>query len=457
MNEERKRQILGLSRRSRARWVLGALKHDVDAALITRDVVTSMVPGSESIDCVLGFLNELAEDGEDVRVEGLLALLPEEEEEEEAGDETGKHGHFASFLQRLRRSSPEVIALVRSMQQFVAKFLSELRSPTSASSGGERKPMAAAGRHAALASSIFTFLQHSFEEMRASPTWSREAPDTWAATAQHVEKFVFIKLHKAIFSLAVNDLGALAQDKRLHDRLAGLAFLSPEHLDLDESAFGAGTAPGSAERGWEQALQPAVEQLQRLSRCSCPVDALGCLRLAVEGAAALAKTASPSAGAGEQAGADALLPVLILAVKTAVPQGIMSMLAFVHAYLVTPARSSLAPIPADASFVHTSVAAACAFLLECDAVQLSVSPAEFERSLAKSRAAAKSQPQPQAPVAPVTAFAASTPCASNASADVDKEEEVWISALLKHGAVPLPSTSPIQLEPRDVRRGRTGQ
>ena len=447
MNDERKRQILGLSRRSRARWVLDALKHDVDAALSTRDVVASVavVPGSDSIDCVLGFLNELAEDGEDVRVEGLLALLPEEEEKEEEEDskEERGSGHFTTFLQRLRRSSPEVIALVRSMQQFVAKFLSDLRTPTSASLGGERKPMAAAGRHAALANSIFAFLQHSFEDMRASPTWSREGHEAWAATALNVEKFIFIKLHKAIFSLAASDLGAAAQDRRMHERLAGLAFLSPEHLDLDEAALGGAAANRGS--GWELTLQPVVEQLQRLPRCSCPIDALGCLRLAVEAAAALAKTTSPK----EQAGADALLPVLILAIKTAVPQGIISTLAFVHAYLVTPARSALGPVPADASFMHTSVAAACAFLLECDAVQLSVSPAEFERSLAKSRAAAK--PHPPSPVVAASA-AATAPRSSNVStADVDKEEEVWINALLKHGAVSLPS-SPAQVTARDVRR-----
>lgn len=145
MQAERKSVLLKLARRARIKWILDASRADIDATehkLHTSSQQSSLIPGSESIQCVLEFLNDLScsSDEDPLHVDALVSLLPDEEIEIDTlistpiatyGDIVDPYSSCASpflaFLQRLRRDASPTTLCVRSLQQFVSKFSAETR------------------------------------------------------------------------------------------------------------------------------------------------------------------------------------------------------------------------------------------------------------------------------------------------------------------------------------------
>lgn len=69
------------------------------------------------------------------------------------------------------------------------------------------------------------------QEMRKHVLWRDEAAAQWEETRESLEKFMLVKLHRHLF--APHERADLEQqDQSLHARLAALAFLSAEHLDI---------------------------------------------------------------------------------------------------------------------------------------------------------------------------------------------------------------------------------
>lgn len=187
-----------------------------------------------------------------------------------------------------------------------------------------------------------------------------------------LDKFLFIKLHRTLLAQCNANTSLGVQDRKLSERLQSLAFLTPEHLDIDVPP----TADGHT--GWDAHFRLASEHLQAISVCQCPQDMLTCLRRCV------GVLNSLLGGRGS----DTLLPLVILTVKTARPKGLMTSLQFMNEWYLYPRKQGerdalpvgLQP-PADGSFLHTLVLSACRFLIDCDPVQLSLSPAELKRCM----------------------------------------------------------------------------
>jgi hypothetical protein len=123
-----------------------------------------------------------------------------------------------------------------------------------------------------------------------------------------------------------------------------------------------------------------VNMLRRLASARSPADKLSVLK---KTSLAIAEALKKARTDGSLPGADEFLPMMILAVKECNPPQISSTVKFLQRY--TEPRK----LVSEAGYLLTHFVSAVQFLEHVDARALTISPEEFERSMARSIAAAK--------------------------------------------------------------------
>jgi hypothetical protein len=411
--EERKLELLALARRSRVKWVTDAAdrpgagsennksgdlqKHSPssnshvavsDSRVVSLSKRRDKFPAAECIQTVLEVLSDIVDDGEVVDIDAVIALIPSDKDIDDVqsteipqydGAE-GPRPPYAVFIDKLKH--PTAIDIVKSMQYFVMKFEQTIRNYQLQLMTED--PELLASKAAALSASvdnqfdagddpitvkriasIWEFLDKTYALMKANILWAEETPTQWDKSKASCEKFLFLKLYHLIFACDVEDSHL---DRKLSDRIASLSFLTGEHLDIRY------IKPGST------ALQGTVGVLKKLALAKCPADKLSVLK---KTSVAIASALKEARSDGSLPGADEFLPMMILAIKECNPPNINSTVKFLQRYIHPSKQGS------ENGYLLTHFVSAVQFLENVDAQALTISPEEFDRSMAKSIASAK--------------------------------------------------------------------
>jgi hypothetical protein len=408
--EERKLELLALARRSRVKWITDAADKPNSGSSDPHqsksgDAVTKPAgagtptnankrrdkfPAAECIQNVLEVLSEIVDDGEVIDIDAVISLIPTDKDIDELQSAEvpqydgpdGPKNHYTVFIEKLRHFG--AVEIVKSMQYFVMKFEQTIRnyqlemmtedpqllskSAVAALDDGEdlsrdrlEDPVTAKR-----VASVWEFLEKTYNAMHSSYLWASETDAQWEKTKAACEKFLFIKLYHLIFACDVEDSHL---DKKLADRVASLSFLTGEHLDIRY------LRPGD-----NSLLMGPVNMLRRLASARSPADKLSVLK---KTSLAIAEALKKARTDGSLPGADEFLPMMILAVKECNPPQISSTVKFLQRY--TEPRK----LVSEAGYLLTHFVSAVQFLEHVDARALTISPEEFERSMARSIAAAK--------------------------------------------------------------------
>jgi hypothetical protein len=104
------------------------------------------------------------------------------------------------------------------------------------------------------AAALFSFLDAFAAQQRRHPLWASDSAAAFERASQHVERLVFEKLHALLFGPHPEDA---LRNQRTHARVASLAFLVSEHLDIRGMTH--------RNRGVNRLLEQATQQQQRES------------------------------------------------------------------------------------------------------------------------------------------------------------------------------------------------
>ena len=424
----RRRALLLEARKQRVAWLQDEEYEEVDVvqALMTKQQQEQQQPSSQTkrgtltglfeavpgLDDVLpaareyvGFLNELAGEGDREAIEYALDTLSSTEEKE-GEDEEGAEGEEAPPLPDLAVNAtaslsyedfvwllahPGSAEVVKSMQRFVTAFIQsqERRKGMPAlppSSPSAPRPQ---GQH------LHAFIKSLRSQMCKSEVWaarltvggklssssaslsSSSSSSTSSSTCdelrEHLEKFLVIKLHRYLFT--ESESHALSQQETSWQaRLHSLAFLSPEHLEV-RSLLSSSSSPSSVPSSTSQALSPAIAELSLVPSHKAPADIMSCLlRCSHRLSQALIAAHPPGTGLP---GADEFLPAMILMIKESNPPGLRKALEIVQFYRYPPRLQVSEP-----AYVFTNVMSAVHFLETAEASQLNMTNEVFKRSLA---------------------------------------------------------------------------
>ena len=446
---ERKAELLIIARRSRIKWIRSAANTEVtehsrkikpvshmenEKTLATKSADNK--PSSyDAFQRAFDFLTDIIADGETVDLESLTQKIEicdygdenfadaRDDHTESAalsiiGDIAIENYSYDTFLDIL--SSRNAVGAVKSMQQFVSKFESKQRTRTT----GQRT-----SSHCYIdektnyeeslkdAESIWLFLDYIVEEIQPSsiPVASIFI-DQLRLTKRYCEKFLFFKLYPSTFHTSFEDY---FQNEKLFERIQSLSFLRPEHLDIripiadSNQTINQDTqrgsipisSPGPAEeKWWVVSTADAVLALNELQYATCPDDKMACIKRAalsiisilrgrnktidVTDTESLCSSNSQSesqscyhqySDPSSLTSADDVLPLLILCVKESNPVNLYSELKYLHSYL-NPSLSQ-----GELGYLLTQFASAVNFLENVDATALTISSAEFNKSIKKSR------------------------------------------------------------------------
>ena len=184
-----------------------------------------------------------------------------------------------------------------------------------------------------------------------------ENNDEWELTKGSCEKFIFIKLHNFIFDDNYED--QVSNDK-LKSRIESLSFLSPEHLDIK-----------SIPNNDCSCLDNAIAELKALNEKKSPIEKIECIKNCSFAIGDLLKNYKE----GKNTGADEFLPVLILIIAKCNPINLHSNLKYLQKY-THPSK-----LVSEVGYLLTHCICAAHFLDSVDAEALTISPAEFEKSI----------------------------------------------------------------------------
>ncbi len=219
---------------------------DVEVVQYPADLLLPKLPGDAEL---LGG-EEGEEEGEaSMTTTTMMPPLPDMagEDEEELS--------YAAFVARL--AHPLSSEVVQALQRFISAFVRRQRQRARQQqqqlqqSMQQQQPPLLDGRggDGEMAEGLHAFIDGLRGEMRKSPAWAAlVAPTTapvpalssghqqqqqqqWEGVREHLEAFLVTKLHRYLFT--PQERRALAaRDAALRERLRGLAFLGPEHLDV---------------------------------------------------------------------------------------------------------------------------------------------------------------------------------------------------------------------------------
>ena len=402
---DRKGELLQFARRSRIKWILDAAERraaqDDDPTATKRTIlplspVQTNIPAASCIQEVLSLLDEFVGDGELVNVDSLVLGLPEDDTDDmyyECIDASSSKSPYMIFLDRLR--SNKATEIVKSMQQFVTKFdnsVSTLKSLpstllSSSSVATTNDTAAAITNEDDKVLTIWTFLDHLFEELRQCSVWSQETDTEFAVTKISCEKFLFVKLHKFLYNTDVEDA---YNNTKLCEKLASLSFLMPIHLDIKSlSAFTTGQI--------DSIFESATQELRDMYRFNNPIDKVGCIKRCC---VALGKAISHHKSGGSimhnsdllpsihtesilqylnAPGADEVLSLLILVLTKCNPIELYSNMKYLQKYTHPNKFTS------ETGYLITQFVSAVHFLENVDDKALTISPEEYESSVMRCK------------------------------------------------------------------------
>ena len=383
-------------------------------------------------------MTEITDDGESCDVASIAAGLIEYDDYDDANylhlhtsTNTGKPDTYNEFINKM--ILPISTDMIKAIQQFITKFYADFQvargnamsatatnnSSSSSSSDAEYE------ESQSWSSRVWTFLDHVFETMKASPVWSHESDAQFEASKTHCEKFLYIKLYPVLFA---SDLEDVVLNERTHERIDSLGFLTAEHLDikcsaslyemyltkhrkalpadnsnnsnhaqqpqpqLNSSSNGhhSNALPAASVKldflqlqdhsFLDELLQQPMQYLSELGGARCPQDKLLCVKRCTMAIAQLLKGCRTD---GSLPGADELLPMMIYAIKTCNPPHLHSNLKYLQRY-TRPAQ-----LIAEAGYLLTNFVSAVFFLDNVDAKALTIEPEEFDRAILQSRMRAK--------------------------------------------------------------------
>eukprot|EP01039_Chlorochromonas_danica_P000359 gene359-386_t len=365
LSSARHQELLRLARKSRIFWVLQARDKSEAAAATTATVSakqqsqhssSSAIPAAVAIEQVLNLLNNIVDDGESIDLDSLMLAVEEEKDDEEQLEEqeesslllnSSSSSSYNLFLKKLLH--PQAASIVKSIQQFVTQLSGRVReqrmknSPlrfasssstttstsfsTSRNNSNHQDTMDNLGK--IWSESIWKFLSHCQEQLHSHPLWQAVSEKEWEEEKVHLEKFLFVKLYPILFGIDSEDF---LLNQTTYERIASLAFITPEHLDIN------------------------IAQLLKELRKD-----------------------------GTLPGADELLPTMILVIKIANPPHIHSHIKFLQRY--TPPDK----LVSEAGYLLTNFVSAVYFLDNVNAQALTIEPDEFDQKIKLSKQKARQQ------------------------------------------------------------------
>jgi hypothetical protein len=411
----RKEELLTLARKSRGKWVVEALSRE-DYPEVKQNTSIDRkkqadrkprLPVEECIQSILNFLSDTIDDGSYVDVSMLIDDLPTNTSNANANananasylnmedenlyqpqpsssaisESLGQINSYYDFIDRLRR--PTCFEIVRTIQQFIAKFESKCREARNDIFHRYKEE-----EYLDWADSIWKFIDHVYQQVQAHPIWSATTTATnekmMSQTREYIERFVFTKLHSSIFNTDIEDI---YQNQRLKERIQSLSFLTPEHLDIRSLA----TLHGDNQHvrvNLKTMFGDAIEQLHHLHQARCPYDMLQCIRSSsIEIANVLRQSHEndPDAKSSRvsQPGADEFLPILILLLTFTDLPYIHSIIKYLQRYIHASRLMS------ESGYLLTHFVSAVHFLENVDAKALTIDPEEFERSMERCKLEAR--------------------------------------------------------------------
>lgn len=287
---------------------------------------------------------------------------------------------YRKFVERLK--SPECADLVQGMKHFGLA----LRSMADAAVSD--KKVCSESDVQDIASAIHGHINETLEKIRSHALWAMadsgddkkekkasaegkkssdaiEEDDKSLQKTKHVlEAFVYAINHKTIWSI-VSSLGT--NDEAVDNKLAALQFVTPTHLDIHHLLVGKdGAADEKVSNGvsdsaveelkpWDVALKAPITCLQSITRQHSPGRMLSCILGAYKGVNDALSNAKVI-----DAGADDVLPTLILSVLRAKPSGMISSLKFIELF-ATPEQ-----LRGEAGYAFTNLFGAIQFIQDLD-------------------------------------------------------------------------------------------
>jgi len=322
---------------------------------------------------------------------------------------------YRKFVERLKM--PECADLVQGMKHFGLT----LRNMVDAAVAG--KKVCRENDVQEIASAIHGHINETLEKIRSHALWAKENAGidekeastdvngkdddkSMQSTKQVLEAFVFAINQTTIWSI-MSSIGTT--DEVVDSKLTALQFVTPSHLDIhhllvgkdgEEEDLSNGTGDDAYEepRPWDSALKAPILSLRSIGYQHSPGRMLSGILGAYKGVVDALSNAKVI-----DAGADDLLPTLILSVLRAKPTGMTSSLKFVELF-ATPEQ-----LRGEAGYAFTNLFGAVQFIQDLDfddhgssnghdggsgsvdlkVKGLTITPEEFRRGLEKCAAGFK--------------------------------------------------------------------
>ncbi|CEM33556.1 unnamed protein product [Vitrella brassicaformis CCMP3155] len=262
---------------------------------------------------------------------------PQQQQQQGPGGVVGVKTGYSGFIELFKHPSAQgVVAAVR---EFVSGFPERL------------------GRRQA-SEMLHHFLAETQEKLLQTEVFASSPAEVQQNAREGLEKFVLIKLHHRLFRCEASDE---AEDKRLHDHLSRLQWLSFEHLDV----------PALPEEG----LELAINELRKVEQYKSPRDKLVCiLNTCMVITNVIQDANTHSSGRTTPPGADDFLPVLIYVLVKANPPNLHSNVEYVGAFR-HPTR-----LASQDLYFFTHLSSALSFVKNIGTTsQLTISDDDFNR------------------------------------------------------------------------------
>lgn len=397
----RRNELLQIARRSRIKWVVEekeALVEDsgdtkTNDPLKVSESLQAKIPAAKCIQNVLNFLTDVVADGEQCDVASIAAGIIDYDDYNDdqysrlTNRDSTKPDTYNDFIGKL--ILPASTELVKSMQQFITKFLADFQASKVNPLPVEPQPEPTDEELQSWPSRVWTFLDHVYENMKELAIWSEESVQQFEVTKTHCEKFVFSKLYPVLFSSDVEDI---LQNERTKERIESLGFLTAEHLDIkcvkalyEQYVKKQNTKPKEHLQSQDydflnDILEQPIKFLLELNIAKCPQDKLTAVKRCTMSIAQLLKGCRSD---GTLPGADELLPMMIYAIKCCNPPCLHSNLKYLQRY-TRPSH-----LIGEAGYLLTNFVSAVFFLDNVDAKALTIEPEEFDRAILQSKMKAK--------------------------------------------------------------------
>ena len=335
-----------------------------------------------------------------------------------SAEDNGFVVEYRKFVERLK--SPECADLVQAMKHF------GLALRNMADAAVSDKKVCSESDVQDIASAIHGHINETLEKIRSHALWAKndsvvekkkkassegkkgseankeDEDKSMQRTKQVLEAFIYAINHKAIW-LIISSLGT--SDEIVDSKLAALHFVTPSHLDIhhllvgrdgegEELSNGVSDSAVEETKPWDVALKEPIACLQSITRQHSPERMLSCILGAYKGVNEALSNAKVI-----DAGADDVLPTLILSVLRAKPTGMISSLKFIELF-ATPEQ-----LRGEAGYAFTNLFGAIQFIRDLDfdehsseghedgsnstdlkAKGLTITPEEFRKGLEKCTA-----------------------------------------------------------------------